>query len=196
MTTASAWSDHALDDLRAAGFRSGGARRAVVELPRQPGLLPFGAGDPRRRARRRRAASASRASTGRSTSCSSCGSSSGSTSATASRATSRAHADGRPSPPPRLRRLRQASSRSATRRSSARSSRGRQARLRDGRARGRPARRLRRLPLLGRGISSPRRASEVARARCPTGRRARRHRGTREPSCAGAPRARRWRARR
>ena len=28
--TTTAWSNHALDDLRAAGFRSGGARRAVV----------------------------------------------------------------------------------------------------------------------------------------------------------------------
>jgi Fur family ferric uptake transcriptional regulator len=32
MSTASAWSSHALDDLRAAGFRSGGARRAVVDF--------------------------------------------------------------------------------------------------------------------------------------------------------------------
>jgi Fur family transcriptional regulator, ferric uptake regulator len=32
VATSSTWGDHALDDLRAAGFRSGGARRAVVDF--------------------------------------------------------------------------------------------------------------------------------------------------------------------
>ncbi len=31
-TSTTGWSDHAFDDLRAAGFRSGGARRAVVDF--------------------------------------------------------------------------------------------------------------------------------------------------------------------